>query len=115
MTISRGFLDTANTGRSFSDSREIGIRMALGAEARDVLKLILGQGLALTLAGVGIGAAGALVFARMASSRFYGVSATDPVSIWSAATVLAGVAIVASYIPARRVVRIDPMAALRHE
>ncbi|MGD0309341.1 MAG: ABC transporter permease [Acidobacteriota bacterium] len=96
-------------------TREIGIRMALGAEARDVLKLILGQGLALTLAGVGIGAAAALVFARMASSRFYEVSATDPVSIWSAATVLAGVAIVASYIPARRVVRIDPMAALRHE
>jgi len=96
-------------------TREFGIRMALGAETRDVLKLILEQGLALTIAGIAIGCAAALAFARMIASRLYGVSATDPLSVLSAAALLAAVAIAASYIPARRAVRIDPMAALRHE
>jgi ABC-type antimicrobial peptide transport system permease subunit len=96
-------------------THESGVRMALGAEARDVLKLVLGQGLALTFVGIAIGAPAALALARLISSRLYGVTPTDPVSVLSAATLLAAVALAAAYIPARRAARIDPMAALRHE
>jgi putative ABC transport system permease protein len=96
-------------------TREIGVRMALGAEGRDVLKLVLGKALALTFAGIVIGAAASLVLARLISSQLYGVSASDPVSLLSAATMLTAVAIAASYIPARRVIRGNPVAALRHE
>ncbi|MBZ5499836.1 MAG: ABC transporter permease [Acidobacteriia bacterium] len=96
-------------------TREIGVRMALGAESRDILKLVLGMGLTLTFAGIGIGAAAALALARLTASRLYGVSTTDPASILTAAMLLAVVASGASYIPARRVASSDPVAALRRE
>ncbi len=96
-------------------TREIGVRMALGAESRQILKLVLRMGLTLTFAGIGIGAAAALALARLTASRLYGVSATDPASILTAAMMLAVVATGASYIPARRMASSDPMAALRHE
>jgi putative ABC transport system permease protein len=96
-------------------TREIGIRMALGAEPRNVLELVVSQGLALALIGIGMGTAAALALTRLISSRLYGVSATDPVSFFSAATLVAAVALAAGYIPARRAARIDPMVALRHE
>ena len=96
-------------------THEIGVRMALGAEAWDVLRMIVGQGLILTVAGLGIGGAAALALTRLVSSRLYGVSATDPVSFFAAALLIAIVAIAASYIPARLAARIDPAVSLRHE
>ena len=96
-------------------TREIGIRMALGAARNDVLKLVLGQGLRLTLIGVMAGIAGALALTRFLSSLLYGVKSTDPLTLIVAALVMSGVAALASYIPARRATRVDPMVALRHE
>ncbi len=94
---------------------EIGIRMALGARSGDVLKAVLGQGLKLTLIGVAIGLAGALALTRVISSLLYDVSPTDPLTFVCVSLVLAAVALLASYIPARRAARIDPMVALRYE
>jgi len=96
-------------------TREIGVRMALGARRVDVIRLIVGQGLSLTVTGMAIGLAGALAVTRVLSSVLYGIGATDPISFFAVAIVLMMVASVASYVPARRAMRVDPMEALRTE
>ena len=97
---------------------EIGIRMVLGAERRDVLRMIIGQGLRLTFGGIAIGAVAALILTQLLSSfsnLLYGVRASDPVTFIAVSLVLTVVAVFACYIPARRAAKVDPMAALRHE
>jgi putative ABC transport system permease protein len=95
--------------------REIGVRMALGAAARDVLGMILREGLSLTLLGVVLGAGAALVCARFLGSFLYGISASDPLTYAAVALTLSLVALAASLIPARRATRVDPASALRAE
>jgi putative ABC transport system permease protein len=96
-------------------THEIGIRIALGAQQRNVLRLILGQGARLALLGLGIGAAAALPLTHLMAGLLYGVSGTDPLTFGTVGIVLFGVAVTACYIPARRAMRVDPMVALRHE
>jgi putative ABC transport system permease protein len=94
-------------------TREIGIRIALGAAPRTVLRMVVGGALALALGGVAIGLVGAAAGSRLLSALLFGVSPTDPFTLVSVALILTGVAVGASYLPARRAIRVDPMVALR--
>jgi putative ABC transport system permease protein len=96
-------------------TREIGLRMALGASHTSVLRLVVGQGLVLTLIGVAIGVIASLFLTRLMSSLLFGVSATDPLTFVAISTLLFGVATAASLVPARRAMKVDPMVALRYE
>jgi putative ABC transport system permease protein len=96
-------------------THEIGVRIALGAQPLQVLRLVVGHGLALALVGVGIGLAAAFALTRLMSSMLFGVSATDPLTFGGLAALLVGVALLACYVPARRASRVDPMVALRYE
>lgn len=96
-------------------TRELGVRVALGARARDVFSLILRQGLAIALAGTLVGLFGAFALARLMTSLLYGIGAHDPLTFAAIAAVMVGVALIACYVPARRAAKIDPMIALRHE
>jgi predicted permease len=96
-------------------TREIGIRMALGAQTSDVLKLVIRQGMVLAIIGVSIGLAGAIGMTRVMSSLLFGVGATDPVTFAALSLLLGGVALLACYLPARRAMNVDPMIALRYE
>ena len=96
-------------------THEIGIRMALGARESDVLRLVVGHGLTLAMVGMALGAGGALVLTRFLASMLYGVRPTDPLTYLGVSLLLTAVAILASYIPARRATKVDPMEALRYE
>ena len=96
-------------------TQELGIRIALGAQRRDVLRLVLGQGTRLTLLGVTVGVLAGLGFARLLSTLLFGVSATDPLTFACVAALLGLVGLAACYIPARRATRVDPIVALRYE
>jgi predicted permease len=96
-------------------TREIGIRLALGAQKRNILRVILQQGFQLAVAGAGIGIVCAVVVSHLMASLLYGVKPTDPLSFGGVAALFVGVALLACYLPARRAMKIDPMVALRHE
>ena len=96
-------------------TQEIGIRMALGASAQDVRNMVVRQGMALALAGVIIGVAAALGGTRLMASLLYGITPRDPIAMTSVALLLVGVALAATYLPARRASQMDPVESLRYE
>ena len=96
-------------------TREIGVRMALGARAEDVVGLVLREGLASAMAGIALGTVGALALSRAISSMLFGVKAVDPPTFLAVAALLSAVAMLACYLPARKATRVDPMSALRSE
>jgi putative ABC transport system permease protein len=106
-----GVMSYAVTART----NEIGIRMALGAERRHVLKLVVGQGMALALGGVGVGLAGGLLLTRLMKTLLFGVSATDPLTFAGVSLLLFSVAMLACYLPARKAAQVDPLVALRRD
>jgi len=106
-----GVISDAVTQRT----REIGVRMALGAQSGHVVKLMIGQGLVPALVGLVVGLAGALAATRLMSSLLFGVSATDPTTLGLVSALIAGVAALACWVPARRATKVDPMAALRFD
>jgi putative ABC transport system permease protein len=96
-------------------THEIGVRMALGAQTRDVLRLVVGQSMRLTLVGLALGLGGAFAATRVMASLLYGVGPTDPGTFAAGALLLAAVALLASYLPARRASRVDPLVAFKYE
>jgi putative ABC transport system permease protein len=94
---------------------ELGLRLALGAQRRDVLRLVIGQGMKAVLVGVGIGLAGALAVTRLIAHLLFEISATDPVTFAAIVGVLLSIAMLACFVPAWRATKVDPMVALRHE
>jgi putative ABC transport system permease protein len=96
-------------------THEIGIRMALGAQKKDVMSLMLGEGMRFVLIGAGVGILGALALTRLMAGFLFDVRPTDPTTLAIVSLVLAGVALVACYVPARRAANVDPNLALRHE
>jgi putative ABC transport system permease protein len=96
-------------------THEIGIRLALGAERRSILQMVLRQGLRLALAGAAVGLVCALIVSHLMAGLLYGVRPTDPLTFVGVALLLIGVALLACYIPARRAILVDPLVALRHE
>ena len=96
-------------------TREIGIRLALGAQRENVLRLVLGQGARMVVLGLIIGLLAAAGLGRLLTSLLYGVKATDPLTLAAVVVVLGAAALLASYLPARRAMRVDPLVALREE